>query len=98
MTLPENAGPAPCLSVYDENTRRPKPATATVLEDTRSSVSSKVQHLDVTPDLRSPADCYHPEGYLIGALVRLYGWRVMEPGCLRRAWRGSEVAAGREAA
>ena len=84
--------------MYDQVTRRPKPVTATVLEDTRSSVSSKVQLPDVTADLRSPADCYHPEAYLIGALVRLYGWRVMEPGCLRRSWRGSEVAAAREAA
>jgi hypothetical protein len=38
----------------------------------------------LTAELRSPSDCYHSEKYLIGWLVRLYGWRVLEPGLLSR--------------
>lgn len=44
-------------------------------------------------DLRSPADVWHPESYLIGALVRLYGWRVIEPGLIRRCRREPHVNA-----
>jgi len=44
----------------------------------------------LTADLRSPADVYHSEAYLIGCLVKLYGWRVIEPGSLRRCRRQPE--------
>jgi len=37
-----------------------------------------------TPDLRSPQDPYHAEAYLIACLVKVWGWRVIEPGVLRR--------------
>lgn len=37
-----------------------------------------------TPDLRSPLDPYHAEAYLIACLVKVWGWRVVEPGLLRR--------------
>jgi hypothetical protein len=38
----------------------------------------------LTAELRSPGDCYHSEKYLMGCLVRFYGWRVLEPGLLSR--------------
>lgn len=36
------------------------------------------------PDTRSPGDPWHSEAYLIACLVRTHGWRVMEPGLMRR--------------
>lgn len=36
------------------------------------------------PDTRSPGDPWHSEAYLIACLVRSHGWRVMEPGLMRR--------------
>ena len=39
------------------------------------------------PDTRSPYDPWHSETYLIGCLVKAHGWRVTEPGTLRRPWR-----------
>lgn len=39
------------------------------------------------PDVRGPFDVWHDEAYLIGWLVRLHGWYVLEPGVLRRRWR-----------
>jgi len=74
------------------------PAAATVLEDATYSVEHKTKHVSLVADLRSPADCYHSEAYLIGCLVKLYGWRVIEPGLLRRRWNGPEVAAALEVA
>lgn len=36
------------------------------------------------PDTRSPGDPWHSEAYLIACLVKTHGWRVMEPGLMRR--------------
>lgn len=36
------------------------------------------------PVLRGPGDVFHTEAYLISWLVRCHGWRVVEPGLLRR--------------
>lgn len=63
--------------------------------DAISGVQCNLQQFAYEADLRSPADCYHSEAYLIGWLVKLYGWRVLEPGTLRRAWNAREVAAER---
>lgn len=71
---------------------------ARVLEDATYSVEHKTKHVSLVADLRSPADCYHSEAYLIGCLVKLYGWRVIEPGVLRRRWNGAEVADAQEVA
>ena len=78
----------------DTVTPCPNPATARGLDDTRYSVQTGYAQSASLADLRSPADCYHPEAYLIGCLVKLYGWRVIEPGVLRRRWNGVEAAAG----
>ena len=86
------------LSVYDEDRQKQNAAPASVFEDATSSVYTEVQQSAAAADLRSPADCYHPEAYLIGCLVRLYGWRVTEPGRMRRGWRAEDLRAAREAA
>jgi hypothetical protein len=65
------------------------------LGDAISSGQCNLRQFAQTPNLRSPFDCYHSEAYLIGWLVKLYGWRVLEPGTLRRAWNAREVAAER---
>lgn len=36
------------------------------------------------PVLRGPGDVFHTEAYLIGWLVKCHGWRVIEPGLIRR--------------
>jgi hypothetical protein len=36
------------------------------------------------PVTAGPYDVWHSEAYLIAWLVRCHGWRVMEPGLLRR--------------
>jgi hypothetical protein len=95
MTHPEKPAQAICVPALDAYTRCPKPAPTRVLGDAISSVQCNLQQFAYEADLRSPADCYHSEAYLIGWLVKLYGWRVLEPGTLRRAWNAREVAAER---
>jgi hypothetical protein len=63
-----------------------------VLAAATSGVPSNSRQLAYQADLRSPADCYHSEAYLVGWLVKLYGWRVLEPGTLRRTWNPEKVA------
>jgi hypothetical protein len=87
-----------CVPALDTCTQCPNPSAATDPSDATYSACSGLHLAPLVADLRSPADCYHSEAYLIGWLVKLYGWRVMEPGVLRRGWNGREVAANREAA
>jgi hypothetical protein len=95
MTHPEKPALASGVPALDAVTRRPKPVPTGVLGDAISGVQCNLQQFAYEADLRSPADCYHSEAYLIGWLVKLYGWRVLEPGTLRRAWNAREVAAER---
>lgn len=74
------------------------PVVARDFLDNSCAICSKLKPGDYLPDLRSPSDCYHSETYLIGWLVKLYCWRVLEPGTLRRGWNGPEVTAGLEVA
>lgn len=41
------------------------------------------------PDTRSPLDPWHSEQYLIKCLIRTHGWRVVEPGLIRKARRAA---------
>ncbi len=93
MTQPKTLVPRACVPVYKTVAHCPNPAPATVLGDARSSVQRSSEQFAYEADLRSPADCYHSEAYLVGWLVKLYGWRVLEPGTLRRGWNPREVAA-----
>lgn len=79
------------VPALDAVTQCPKSVPARVLGDAISGGQADPAQSASLADLRSPADCYHPEAYLIGCLVRLYGWRVTEPGTLRRSWRAQEV-------
>jgi hypothetical protein len=36
------------------------------------------------PVTRGPGDVWHSEAYLISWLVKTHGWRVIEPGLMRR--------------
>lgn len=92
MTQTEIPVPAPCASALDALTQCPKPLPAGVLDDAIASVQQKTQHFAYEADLRSPSDCYHPEAYLIGSLVKLYGWRVLEPGLLARTTKPAPCA------
>jgi hypothetical protein len=95
MTQPEKPAQATCVPALDTRLPCPKPVPERVLGDAISGVQCNLQQFAYEADLRSPADCYHSEAYLIGWLVKLYGWRVLEPGTLRRAWNAREVAAER---
>jgi len=59
------------------------------LSQTTHSVPAEYAETAITAELRSPSDCYHSEQYLLGWLIRLYGWRVMEPGVLRKCSRSA---------
>lgn len=93
MTQPKTPAPPPCVPVYDTYELCPKPGPATGLGDPISGVQCNLQGCAYQADLRSPADCYHSEAYLVGWLVKLYGWRVLEPGTLRRGWNPRDAAA-----
>lgn len=102
----------PPFNAYNVNTRHQQPAYLCMTQgenvqipaaardflDSSCAICSKLKPGDYLPELRSPSDCYHSETYLIGWLVKLYGWRVLEPGTLRRGWNGPEVTAGLEVA
>jgi hypothetical protein len=72
--------------VYDTFAQCPNPAPERFVAAPICSVCGLIT-CGPAAELRSPGDCYHPEGYLIKWLVRLYGWRVIEPGVLRRVRR-----------
>lgn len=93
MTHSENPVVPACVSASDAVPFCPNPVPAADLHDAICVAKCKTQPLAYQADLRSPADVYHSEAYLIGWLVKLYGWRVVEPGTLRRAWRPAAPAA-----
>ena len=80
------AAPAlPSAYLRKTHVREPEnPCAPAVLADFEPSPVSGCDGTALTAELRSPTDCYHSEKYLIGWLVRLYGWRVLEPGLLSR--------------
>lgn len=87
MRSPSDPGPTAlqpaylCKTHIREGENPCPPADLAVLEP---SPVSGCDRTALTAELRSPSDCYHSEKYLIGWLVRLYGWRVLEPGLLSR--------------
>lgn len=58
--------------------------TGTQCPKTDSSQDREVPTSSGSPDTRSPLDCWHSEQYLIGWLVKCWGWRMVEPGKLVR--------------
>ena len=87
MSSPSDPGPTAPQSAYLCKTHvreTENPCGAGVFADLEPSPVSGCDGTALTAELRSPSDCYHSEKYLIGWLVRLYGWRVLEPGLLSR--------------
>lgn len=74
------------------------PCPATEDSQTTHSVPAEFSGTALTAELKSPSDCYHSEKYLLEWLIRLYGWRVMEPGVLRKCSRSAESRTGPRAA
>lgn len=70
------------------------PCPATEVSQTTCSVPAEYAGTALSAELKSPSDCYHSEQYLLGWLIRLYGWRVMEPGVLRKCSRSAESKTG----
>jgi len=102
MVLPvsqfENPAAPACVPVYDNGTQdRIYPKDADIAS-TSHSVNAENAIGACVADLRSPFDCYHSEAYLIGCLVRLYGWRITQPGWMRRGWRAESQALQQEVA
>jgi hypothetical protein len=84
MTQTKTPGTTACVPVYDTCTQCPNSPKERIYAPPICSVCRKLQPGQLTADLRSPADVYHSEAYLLRCLVKLYGWRVLEPGSLRR--------------
>lgn len=74
------------------------PCPATEVSQTTCSAPPEYAGTALTAELKSPSDCYHSEQYLLGWLIRLYGWRVMELGVLRKCSRSAESRTGPRAA
>lgn len=97
MSSPSDPGPTALQPAYlckthirnDEN-----PCPATEVSQTTYSVPAEYAGTALSAELKSPSDCYHSEQYLLGWLIRLYGWRVMEPGVLRKCSRSAESKTG----
>lgn len=87
MSQLENRSTTGCVPVYDTCAQGPNPSPARVFADATCSVCGTLPPGEYLADLRSPADCYHSEQYLLRWLIRLYGWRVTEPGTIRRGWQ-----------
>lgn len=43
------------------------------------------------PVTRSPMDPWHSEEYLVACLVKMHGWRWLEPRVLKGPWRRPRV-------
>ena len=87
LNFPSDPAALALQSAYLCKTRLREPENPCPPADLAVSEPSPVSGCDgtaLTAELRSPSDCYHSEKYLIGWLVRLYGWRVLEPGLLSR--------------
>lgn len=84
MTQTKTVGTTACVPVYDTFTQCPDTPKERNYAPPTCSVCAKLQPGQLTADLRSPSDVFHSEAYLMRCLVKLYGWRVLEPGSLRR--------------
>jgi hypothetical protein len=84
MTQTKTPGNTACVPVYNTCAQCSNLPKRRIYAPPICSVCSKPQLGQLTADLRSPADVYHSEAYLLRCLVKLYGWRVLEPGSLRR--------------
>lgn len=101
MSSPSDSGPTALQSAYLRKTHLRKseiPCPTTDLSQTTCSVPAEFSGTALSAELKSPSDCYHSEQYLLGWLIRLYGWRVMEPGVLRKCSRSAESRTGPRAA
>lgn len=76
MAKPKNPAGTACVPVFDAYTQGENPGPA--------SDPGHTTYSDGLPVTRSPYDVWHSEQYLIGWLVKTHGWRVIEPGLLRR--------------
>lgn len=83
MTQTRPPVPASRASVFDAETQCPNAEVPAQWEDpTGSGAPIPTPRGGQSPITRSPSDCWHSEGYLIGWLVKTHGWRVVEPGLL----------------
>lgn len=84
MSHPKTAAPEPCVPVFDTFPQSPDQPAIT-LESTATGGVPFVDDFENPPPLSSsPGEWVVSEAVLIGRLVKLYGWRVIEPGLLRR--------------
>lgn len=87
MTQEKTPGQAPCVPVFDTAAQCPR-GELIGAKEVQPPVSNSAPTIPAEiPRTRSPYDVWHPEAYLIRALVKLHGWRVIEPGVIRRGGR-----------
>lgn len=73
-----------CVPVYDTCAQGPTQPNCNAEEDTTSGVPVVYPFENPPPLSRSPGDWVISEGVCINQLVKFYGWKVTEPGQLRR--------------
>ena len=84
--MPQNersATGAPCVSASDTDAGQQLDRAAAQQASEASAPQLPVAVHEI-PRTASPSEVWHPESYLIACLVRHHGWRVLEPGHLRR--------------
>jgi hypothetical protein len=91
MTQTKTPGTTACVPVYDTCAQCPDTSKERNYAPPTCSVCSRLPQGHLAPDLRSPSDVFHSEAYLMRCLVKLYGWRVLEPGNLRRGRRANQT-------
>lgn len=80
-------GDGGCVSVSHEVTQSPNGSMHPAGSDSTTPQIQESHPAAGVPVTAGPYDIWHDEAYLIGWLVRCHGWRVVEPGLIRRSWQ-----------
>jgi hypothetical protein len=84
MAQLENPVAQPCVPVSTDVTHSPNPPDLPPEGCTTCSGEPVLRWQNPPPLSCSPYEVVVAEPVLIGQLVKLYGWRVIEPGLIRR--------------
>ena len=88
MSHNEKPAPETRVPVSTSSPHCPNGLPERVLAAKARAVQNPIEVETRRPDTRSPLEPWLSEGFLIGYLVRHYGWTHQEAGVLRRFRRG----------
>ena len=84
MSQLETSSPPTCVPAYDAKSKSPEvPPAGAPAAPAPHQIGDSHPAAGV-PVTRGPGDVWHSEAYLISWLVKTHGWRVIEPGLIRR--------------